>query len=140
MHTKITNKQALTLYQALNRLDAGDAPGSSNGQAGKARSAFSFKGKATYAFARNLKRLKAIVEDLEKARVETFKRHRQGEEESLTGAAAAAFTIEFQEVLDTVNEVEILQIDVADLDLDRNPVAADVLAELLDTVVTGELK
>lgn len=136
MTTNLTNKQALSLYQALFRLD----PPDTQGQPSKNRPSYLFKGKATYAFARNLKKLKSVVEDLEKVRVELFKKHRTGEEESLSGAAATAFTAEFQDVLDMKQDIALLQVDVADLDLDRNPVPADVLAELLDAIVTGEIK
>ena len=130
---KVTNKQVLALTQLISKLDPGLTPEN------RAKSAFQFKAKVTYGLARNFKHLRAVVEDLEKARLETFKKYRVGDEETLTGEAAKKFQAEFQEVLDEEAEVKFHQINVADLELDKNFIAAEVLAELLDTIVIGEV-
>lgn len=130
---KLTNKQILTSFQVLSKLDPGLDPNS------RTRSAFAFKAKVTYALARNFKKLRSVVDDLEKTRVETFKKYRQGEEENLTGEAAKKFTTEFQEVLDEPAEFDFHSIDINELELDKNHVNMDVIAELLDTIIIGEI-
>lgn len=127
----VTNRQILQLQQLLGRLD----PGTSDN---RAKSAFSFKAKVAYAFARNLKRLKNVVEDLEKTRVDTFKKYRVGEEETLTGEAAKEFNKEFGEVLDETVDFKFHSVDINELELDKNNVNTEILAELLDTIVVGE--
>ncbi len=131
---KLTNKQILNVFQVLAKLDPGLDPNS------RTKSAFTFKAKVAYALARNFKRLRAVVDDLEKVRVDTFKKYRTKEdEEQLTGEAAKKFTAEFGEVLDEVVEHEFYTIDVSDLELDKNHINVDVLSELLDTIITGEV-
>lgn len=130
---KLTNKQLLTIFQVLAKLDPGLDPQS------RTKSAFTFKAKVSYALARNFKRLRGVIDDLEKTRVDTFKKYRVGEEENLTGDAAKKFTAEFQEVLDETLDFDFHTVDVNDLELDKNHVNMDVLAELLDTIVLGEI-
>lgn len=131
---KLTNKQLINVFQVLAKLDPGLDPQS------RTKSAFTFKAKVSYAFARNFKKLRAVVDDLEKVRIETFKKYRTKEdEEQLTGDAAKKFTAEFTEVLDEVVDHEFYQVDAADLELDKNHINLDVLSELLDTIVTGEV-
>jgi len=130
---KLSNKQLLTIFQVLSKLDPGLDPQN------RTKSAFTFKAKASYVLARNFKRLRGIVDDLEKIRVDTFKKYRQGEEETLSGENAKQFTAEFQEVLDETVEFDFYTIDVNDLELDKNHVNMDVLSELLDTIVIGEI-
>lgn len=130
---KLTNKQLLNVFQVLAKLDPGLDPNS------RTKSAFTFKAKVAYAFARNFKRLRATVDDLEKVRIDTFKKYRTSEEEQLTGDAAKKFTAEFGEVLDEVVEYEFYPVDVTDLELDKHHITMDVLSELLDTIITGEI-
>ena len=130
---KLTNKQLLTIFQVLAKLDPGLDPQN------RTKSAFTFKAKVSYALARNFKKLRSVIDDLEKTRVDTFKKYRTGEEENLTGEPAKKFTAEFQEVLDETLDFDFHTVDVNDLELDKNHVNMDVLAELLDTIVLGEI-
>ena len=131
---KLTNKQLFNVFQVLAKLDPGLDPQS------RTKSAFTFKAKVSYAFARNFKKLRAIVDDLEKTRIETFKKYRTKEdEEQLTGEAAKKFTAEFGEVLDETIEFDFHTVDIGDLELDKNHINIDVLSELLDTILTGEI-
>lgn len=130
---KLTNKQLLTIFQVLAKLDPGLDPQS------RTKSAFTFKAKASYALARNFKKLRGVVDDLEKTRVDTFKKYRQGEEETLSGENAKQFTAEFQEVLDETTEFDFHTVDINDLELDKNHINMDVISELLDTIILGEV-
>ncbi len=131
---KTTNKQLFNTFQALSKLDPGLDPKSG------AKSAFNFKAKVSYALARNYKRLRGVVDDLEKARVATFQKYRsEAQEETLKGDAAKKFTAEFTELLDSETDFEFYTIDAVDLELDKNNINVDVLAALLDTIITGDI-
>lgn len=131
---KLTNRQILNTFQVLAKLDPGLDPNS------RTKSAFTFKAKVSYALARNFKRLRGTVDELEKVRIETFKKYRSNEnEEQLQGEAAKKFTAEFSELLNEEVEFDFYTVDVADLELDKNHINVDVLSELLDTIVVGEV-
>ena len=128
----LTNKAVIELFQALTKLDPGL-------EDYKAKSAFSFKAKVIYSLARNFKTLKYVAESLDIARIATFKKYQVGEELTLQGEAAANFTKELNEVLDQLVTLPLHQVDVNDLELDRNKVTVEYLGALVDTIVIGEL-
>lgn len=130
---KVSNKQILNIFQVLSKLDPG------LDEKNRTKSLFNFKAKASYALARNYRKLRSTVDDLEKVRVDTFKKFRTGEEETLTGDNAKKFNVEFTELLETQVDFTFYTVEVADLELEKNSITVDVLAELLDTIVVGEV-
>ena len=129
---KITNKQLLAVFQILTKLDPGlDANN-------RTKSQFEFKAKVSYGLARNFKNLRAVVDDLEKVRVDTFKKYRTGEEETLNAEAAKKFNKDFSEVLEDTVDFPFHAININEFELDKNHVSTEVLGELLDLVITGE--
>lgn len=134
---QLKNKQIIALFNAMSKLD----PTLDKDNPNKGKSTFTFKAKASYALARNYKKIRGIVEDIEKTRVETFMKYSNGETDKLTGEAAVKFAKEFNELLEQTSPVELHTIDVNDLELDKNPVAiTDLLSELADVMVVGEVK
>lgn len=129
---KVTNKQILMLFQVLSKLDPSDSTN-------RTKSAYQFKAKVVYALARNFRRLKQVVEDLEKSRLVTFKKYQIDNEETLMGDAAKAFNKDFNELLETTVDFEFLTINIQDLELDKNSISMDVIAELLDYIIVGEI-
>ena len=131
---KLKNRQVLQIYQALLRLDPGLDPQN------KGKSAFIFKAKVAYTLARNFRNIRPVIDDLERIRVETFKKYQPSlEVETLTGEAARKFSVDFGEVLNEEVEFTFVKIDVNDLELDKNTINVDILAELMDVIIIGEI-
>lgn len=129
---KLTIKTALILQNALQRLEA-----PATGTTGK--SEFAFPGKVIYSIARNLTLLKPMAEDLEKSRLAII---RQLTPEGAAGVPEdkiPEFRAEWDAILATETDIALKTIAIGDLNLDANRIRSDVLAELLDTIITGEL-
>jgi len=131
---ELKQHQVISLFQALGKLDSGGTDGKPTNV-----SNFKFKASAIYGLSKNLRKLKTAVEDIEKARVATFKKYQDTpDQESLKGDALQKFVKEYNDFLDTSTTVNLYSIKLSDLDLDTNKVSIPVLSELLDTIVVDD--
>lgn len=99
-----------------------------------------FKGKVLYALTKNYKKLDSIFEDVEKTRVTLVRKYNPDNKEQIPDENRNNYTKEIIELLDEVENIEFHQIDVNDLELDKNQIPVQMLSQLMDTVVAGELK
>lgn len=127
----LTIKTALSLQNALQRLESPAAPG---------KSEFAFPGKVILAIARNLRLLKPISDDLEATRLALIKQFTPAGAAGVPEDKIAAFRAEWEAILGTETDIELKTIAVDALNLDTNRIRSDILADLLDTIVTGDLE
>lgn len=130
---KLKNYQVLSLFQALTRLDDPD----SGKKDVKSEPAVKFKFKATvlYALAKNHRKTKNAVEDIEKTRSRLFKKYQSDNEDELKGDKAKEFVNEYNAFLEESTDLDVFQINVDDLELDKNSIPIQIMSELVGTVI-----
>lgn len=86
--------------------------------------------KASFAFGKNLRKLKSLMEDITNTQKALLKEH-FGDERPDDHPNKAAYLKAFQDVLDTEVEFEPHKCSEADLNLDENPISPRELASLM---------
>lgn len=98
-----------------------------------------FDGITTYRLGKNLKLLKAESASITEAREGMFRQRDPDGEGALKGKVAVEFQRELKKLLNETVELDLLEIPIADLKPGKNPIGADVLSELIGTILTGEI-
>jgi hypothetical protein len=119
---KIKNLQIQILHNVLCRLEPLDKP------------AFVFSGKVRYNIARNIKLLSQVVSDIENMRIKLVTEKLKPGESELTGTSRIDFLRDFNGVLETETDIDLIIMKISDLDLDKNQIQVGLLSELVDVL------
>jgi hypothetical protein len=123
MKLKLTNRQIDELAGCISTLEPAEGI-----------SPYKFRGKVRFALAESLRHLKTRLNGVEELRVKMLKEKLNGSGK-LSESQLAEFQTEFLDVLNQEVEVEVHQIQEADIDLDHNQIPIQKLAPLLGTLI-----
>lgn len=130
---KMKVSEASALLSALSALDGYDRVIKEGGNEKSVRDSYKL-GPARMAVARNIRALREVVEDFQRAQNALIIEESGGTgsvDQKTNPEGAARVAVEIQKMVDTEHEISLISISEADLKLDVNPIPPSVLASMI---------